>query len=197
MRWIAALVAAAALWMLIGGVVGGVAGCVALLVIPAWLGRFEPRAVRQRREHLTRQAPLLADLLAATLASGATIRDALEFAGRAVGEPTESLLAPVVGAVDLGADPLEAWTGAGLPDSHRAIVDAVRRAHRSGAPASGVLARAADDLRREHRREVEVAARAAGVRSVAPLAACYLPAFLLVGVVPVVASLASGLMLAG
>jgi hypothetical protein len=38
---------------------------------------------------------------------------------------------------------------------------------------------------------VEVAARSAGVRSVAPLAACYLPAFILLGIVPVVASMAT------
>ena len=171
--------------------VGG--GVIVLLVIPRLVGRLEPRAARQRREGLTRQAALLADLLAATLSSGATARDALEVAATAVGEPTASFLAPVVGATDLGADPVQAWDGLDPPESHRVIVEALRRAHRSGAPASGVLARAADDLRREHRREVEVAARAAGVRAVAPLAACFLPAFLLIGVVPVVASLASGL----
>ena len=45
-------------------------------------------------------------------------------------------------------------------------------------------------MRRDRQRAVEVAAQAAGVRAVAPLAACFLPAFLLLGVVPVVASLA-------
>ena len=33
-----------------------------------------------------------------------------------------------------------------------------------------------------------------GVRAVAPLGACFLPAFVLVGVVPVVVSLATGLL---
>lgn len=192
-RWLAAGVAAVGLVLVVGGLLGIVAGGIALVAVPRLVGRLEPRAVRQRHERLTRQAALLADLLAATLSSGATARDALEAASCAVGEPTASFLAPVVGAIDLGADPVRAWDGIDPPEAHRAIVDALRRAHRSGAPASGVLARAADDLRREHRREVEVAARAAGVRAVAPLAACFLPAFLLVGVVPVVASLASGL----
>lgn len=193
LRWLAAAVAAVGLFVLLGGVVGAAAAVVALVLVPRLVGGLEPRSVRQRRDRLTRQSALLADLLAATLASGATARDALDVAAHAVGEPTASFLAPVVGAIDLGADPVEAWDGVDPPEAHRAIVDALRRAHRSGAPASGVLARAADDLRREHRREVEVAARAAGVRAVAPLAACFLPAFLLIGVVPVVASLASGL----
>jgi Flp pilus assembly protein TadB len=192
-RWVATSAAAAALFLLVGGLVGGVAAVAALLLMPRLLRRLEPRAVREHRDRLTRQSALLADLLAATLASGATARDALDVAAHAVGEPTASFLAPVVGAIDLGSDPTDAWGGIDPPEAHRAIVDALRRAHRSGAPASGVLARAADDLRREHRREVEVAARAAGVRAVGPLAACFLPAFLLIGVVPVVASLAAGL----
>lgn len=192
-RWIAAATAAVALIVLVGGPLGIAAGVAAVVAIPRLVGRLEPRAVRQQRERLTRQSALLADLLAATLSSGATARDALAAAATAVGEPTASFLAPVVGAMDLGADPVQAWDDINPPEAHRVIVDALRRAHRSGAPASGVLARAADDLRREHRREVEVAARAAGVRAVAPLAACFLPAFLLIGVVPVVASLASGL----
>ena len=193
-RWVVAATAAVALIMLVGGAVGVAAGVAALVAIPRLVGRLEPRAVRQQRERLTRQSALLADLLAATLSSGAAARDALEVSAEAVGEPTASYLKPVVGAIDLGADPVQAWDGVDPPESHRVIVDALRRAHRTGAPASGVLARAADDLRREHRREVEVAARAAGVRAVAPLAACFLPAFLLIGVVPVVASLASGLL---
>jgi len=194
MRWVAAATAAVALIMLVGGPVGIAAGVAALGAIPRLVGRLEPRAVRQQRERLTRQSALLADLLAATLSSGATARDALAVAAEAVGEPTDSYLRPVVGAIDLGADPVQAWDVVDPPEAHRVIVDALRRAHRSGAPASGILARAADDLRRERRREVEVAARAAGVRAVAPLAACFLPAFLLIGVVPVVASLASGLL---
>jgi hypothetical protein len=40
---------------------------------------------------------------------------------------------------------------------------------------------------------VEVAARTAGVRAVIPLVACFLPAFILLGVVPVVAGLANEL----
>ena len=68
------------------------------------------------------------------------------------------------------------------------------RSAASGAPLAGVLARVAEDLRRDRQQVVEVAARAAGVRAVAPLGACFLPAFVLVGVVPVVVSLATGLL---
>jgi hypothetical protein len=50
---------------------------------------------------------------------------------------------------------------------------------------------ASRELRREHQRRVERAARSAGVKAVIPLAVCFLPAFFALGVVPIVASLAS------
>ena len=50
----------------------------------------------------------------------------------------------------------------------------------------------AEDLGRTHRAEVEDLARTVGVKAALPLGVCLLPAFLLVGIVPVVvASLAA------
>lgn len=189
-----ASVAGVAAYVLLGGIPGAVAAAACLLVIPRALARLEPRRSRERREQWERQAPVLADLLAALLASGATVRDALQAAAAAIGDPTSPVLLPVVSAIDLGADPASAWRTAGIVPVHVPIVDAIARAHDSGAPAATLLLRAADDIRRDRRRAIEVAARSAGVRAVAPLAACFLPAFLLLGVVPVVASLAGGLL---
>lgn len=192
--WAAAVIAAAGGWLLLGGLLGLMAAVAILLVLPRLIARLESRSSRERRDLLDRQAPLLADLLAALLTSGATVRDALEESIVAIGSPTLEQVRPVVASIDLGADPASAWRTCGVIDAHQAIVDALNRAQESGAPAAMLLGRAADDLRRERRRAVEVAARSAGVRAVAPLAACFLPAFLLLGVVPVVASLASGLL---
>ena len=177
-------------WWLLGGVIGAVAAAAILLLGPRVLGRMESRAARARRTALDRQAPLLADLLAATLATGATLGSSLGAVATAVGEPTAGLLRPALAAMELGADPVEAWRACAGPGAHALVIDAVARSAESGAPVSRVLSRLADDLRREHRVVVEVAARSAGVRAVAPLAACFLPAFVLLGVVPVVASLA-------
>lgn len=190
---LAGVVLAIGVWLLVGGLVGGALAIGCVVVVPRIVVRLEPRSARARRDDLGRQAPLLADLLSATLASGATVRDALEVSSDAVGPPTREVVRPVVVAIDLGADPQAAWQAVGVGDAHREIVDALARAQRSGAPIAQLLAQAADDLRRERRREVEVAARSAGVRAVAPLAACFLPAFLLLGVVPVIASLVDDL----
>jgi Flp pilus assembly protein TadB len=150
-------------------------------------------AHRLRQEQLARQAPELADLLGAMVASGATSTGALRAAALAIGEPARTTLAPVVAALDLGAAPADAWAPAAVGPL-APIAGCFSRSASTGAPMMSVLAGVAADLRRKHRLAVEVRARAAGVRAVAPLAACFLPAFLLVGVAPIVASLASGLL---
>ncbi len=180
--------------LLLGGVFGLGVGVGAVLLLPRWLGRLEPAARRRRREALQSQAPLLADLLAATLTSGATLRASLQAVVGAVDEPGRSALRPAVIALDLGADATDAM---GLVDDDGAlapIVDAITRSAPSGARLSQGLLAVAEDLRRTQRRTVDVAARSAGVRAVAPLAACFLPAFVLLGVVPVVVSLASAVL---
>lgn len=192
--WLAAAVAAAGALVAVPGFVGVLLAAVCLGLLPRWLARLDSRATRQRRAELERQAPLLADLLASLLVSGATVRDALQAASEAMPEPTARVLRTAAATVDLGAEPADAWAAAETLSAHQPMIEALERAQQSGAPAALLLARVADDLRRERRRTVDVAARSAGVRAVAPLALCFLPAFVLLGVVPVVASLASGVL---
>ena len=58
----------------------------------------------------------------------------------------------------------------------------------SGAAISQVLAVHAAEARARRRAQRETSARTTGVRSVLPLVCCFLPAFVLVGVVPIVAA---------
>ena len=69
---------------------------------------------------------------------------------------------------------------------------ALARSESSGASVADTVARLSEDLGRNHRAEVEDLARSVGVKAAVPLGVCLLPAFLLVGIVPVVvASLAA------
>ena len=180
--------------LLVGGAPGFVLAVGCLITIPRLARRLEPRAVRERRTALAAQAPLVADLLAATMAAGSPVPTAVRAVCEALDDPARSALRPVLAALDLGADARAAWQPVLHDASLGAIVAAAVRTADSGAPLAALLTRIADDLRREHRVLVGVAARSAGVRAVLPLAACFLPAFLLLGVVPVVASLAGGLL---
>lgn len=176
--------------LLIGGAVGIAAGAALALLGPRLLGRMESRAQRQRRESLERQAPAASDLLAACLVAGATPADAARAVAQAFGDPIASPLRRLTGALDLGADPASAWGALAVDAPLRPIARAAARSSETGAPLAALLAAVADDQRDEARARAEAMARAAGVRSVAPLAACFLPAFLLLGIIPVVASLA-------
>lgn len=174
----------------IGGIWGWGLGAAIAIGAPIALGRLESQRDRQRREALERQGADAADLLAACLASGAPVAPSAAAVGRALGDPIAEPLGSLVASLSLGADPVDAWRAVGAQPGMSGLSRAVARSLESGAPLTTTLPGIADDLRRSSRMQVEAAARAAGVRAVAPLAACFLPAFLLIGVVPIVASLA-------
>ncbi len=64
-------------------------------------------------------------------------------------------------------------------------------AQRAGVPAAGLLRRAAEDVRDDAAATGLAAAERLAVRLVLPLGTCVLPAFVLVGVVPVVVGVLS------
>jgi Flp pilus assembly protein TadB len=153
------------------------------------------RAQRERtRLGLSAQAPVLADLMSAAISAGASVHDALTVVSATVDEPLKSRLEAVRASVALGAPQTLAWAPLLDDEALAPIASAVIRSAQTGATISIVLDAAAVDMRHAHRAQVEVAARSAGVRAVAPLALCFLPAFLLVGVVPVIAGFATALL---
>jgi len=145
------------------------------------------------RVQIVAQAPVIADLLSAAIAAGASVHDALDVVIAAIDEPARSRLQAVRASTQLGAPATIAWADLLDDDALAPIAGAIIRSSRTGASIASVLDAAAVDMRQAHRAQVEVAARSAGVRSVAPLALCFLPAYLLVGVVPVVAGFARSL----
>lgn len=191
---LAAAMAGLAVILLVGGWVGWFVGAVVVIVGPILLRRFESRSQRERRRMLQRQVPAFLDLLSAVLASGAALQPSLRVVSQAIGDPLQATLRQVTLAMELGAEPKAAWSSVGTEPDLEALADAVIRSASSGAPLAEVLKGAAVDVRRRHRAQLQVAARTAGVRAVAPLGACFLPAFLVLGVVPVVASLAEPLL---
>ncbi len=188
---LASALAAVGVFVLVGGVLGIAFAIGTLVVIPQLLSEIERRQKSTQLAVLARQVPQIADILAAALAAGVPIPGATKAVGAAVAEPAGTVLTAIARAQDFGADPVETWRTA--PEPLRPIGHALARTQRTGASVSDVLHGLAEDARRQQRTLVEVAARTAGVRAVAPLAACFLPAFLLLGVVPVVVTLAEGM----
>jgi len=193
-RALASLALAGGALVVIGGPVGVAAAMAIGIGSPIALARLEPATMRREREAAQRQVPDVAMLLAACLAAGATLRDASAAVRDAVDEPLRGVLSSVVARMDLGSEPGLCWESDTV--AGRACADiaaAFERSTRTGAPIRVVLNRVADDLASERARRLEAAARAVGIRAVAPLGLCFLPAFLLIGVVPVVAGFAGAL----
>lgn len=176
--------------IVVGGLWGGVLGLLTGLACDRGLRRLEPRSSRRRRERLAADLPVAADLLAACLLSGSTVVDAAESVAAAVGGPLEEELHGVVASVRLGADPAAAWLALGGEHRLEPLGRTVARAVDSGAPVADAMVRFADDQREERRRAAAASAARVGVRAAIPLGVCFLPAFVLLGVLPVIGGIA-------
>jgi Flp pilus assembly protein TadB len=186
--WSAAVLAGVGAAVLVPGPPGLLLAVAVALGVRLVVPRLEGEHDRRRRDRLARQAPVTVDLVAACLASGAPPDRAVEAAARAVGAPTSEVLLPAVAALRLGADPEQVWREVAAVDGLAALARAFARSQRSGAALADLLPRVADEVRSAARARAEGRIRTAAVRLTAPLGAALLPAFVLLGVVPVVAS---------
>lgn len=131
------------------------------------------------------------ELCAAAVRGGAPVPTALTVTGRHLGGADGDALARAGTALALGAPWDAAWAGA--PPPVASLARALRGGWDAGASPGPALRAAAAGLRRERRAHVRAAAGALGVRLTLPLGACFLPAFVLLGLVPVVLGLAGDL----
>lgn len=163
---------------------------VSLPLLDAFFGSLEPASVQRRRAKLGDQLPMALELIASAVASGAPVVQAVELVAEAIDAPLGDELRDVAAHLRLGAESSQAWAGltdTALVGSEVACATrAVLRAERTGARLAPALLRIAEDARSESAtRRVEAAERA-GVASALPLGLCFLPAFIVVGVVPIV-----------
>ncbi len=154
-----------------------------------WLGRG-----RSRPDPFDTAAAY--DMFAVCLRSGLPVSSAAEIA--ADGAPV-AVAVPMLRAAELlalGADPESAWTfERGTDDPLFAdLASLARRASRAGASLADGVADLADQMRRVEADRALEAAERAGVKVSGPLGLCFLPAFVCLGIVPVVIGLASGML---
>jgi Flp pilus assembly protein TadB len=188
----AAVLVALGTTAVVGGASGLALGVVLGIVMWRFIGRMEAPAERRRRERLARDLPDVVDLMAACLMAGLSPSAAVERVSAAVDRPMAEELWSVTARLRLGVDPIRVWTELGAHPQLGPLGRCVARAAESGASVADAMRRLADDQRRSSRAEVEGAARAVGVKAAVPLGLCLLPAFVLVGVVPVVAGSLGG-----
>ncbi|MFI0423246.1 type II secretion system F family protein [Spongiactinospora sp. 9N601] len=135
--------------------------------------------------------PLAADLMAACLRAGQPMTSAVEATAAAIGGPLGDRLNWVNGQLRLGAAPDYAWSWLLREDATAQLARTMIRAATTGSPVAEALTRLADDATATARAASSAAARRVGVQAVAPLGLCFLPAFVCLGIVPVIAGLAA------
>jgi Flp pilus assembly protein TadB len=133
---------------------------------------------------------LLLDLAAAALRSGKPVAAALELSLAAAAPPVAAALGEVVGLIRLGADPVDAWSGMPRDGPLGEVRRAAVRSASSGLRLAAAFERLAGDLRAQAAALATARAHRAGVAALGPLAACFLPSFVCLGIVPVVVGVA-------
>ncbi|MET8222229.1 type II secretion system F family protein [Streptomyces sp. NPDC004082] len=192
-RWLPVAGAVGAGWVLIGGVAGLLVGLAAGLgVWRRWLRKGAGSPPEYDAALAARQLPLAADLLAACIAAGASPVAAARAVGEALRGPVGERLARGAAEVRLGGEPADSWRALASMPGAAGLARLLERAGESGVPAATPVARIAAEARAEWGRAAEAGARRAGVMVTAPVGLCFLPAFIAVGVLPVVIGLAEG-----
>jgi Flp pilus assembly protein TadB len=172
--------------------------CLAVAVLTSRRGR-RPRArlhlgrpVRRRRAVTPAQAgagelSLCLDLLAGALACGSAPSTALRAATSAAPKSVARSLTAAATALSAGEPPATTW--AAVAAEVPALAEAARvcaRAAVTGSAVADELHRLADAARSRSHAERRRRLQRAAVWLVLPLGVCFLPAFVLVGVVPVI-----------
>ncbi|ORA18083.1 type II secretion system F family protein [Mycobacterium arosiense] len=142
------------------------------------------------------------DVLAVCLTAGMAVSSAAAAAAPSAPPKLAKVLRRAADLLALGADPAVAWSiPSGPQDSADPQIDALlrlaRRSASSGAALAGGVAELAEESRHDAAHAASAAAERAGVLIAGPLGLCFLPAFVCLGIVPVVAGLAGQVLQSG
>lgn len=174
--------------LLVGGIAGLLAGGALAVGVDRLLRSRAAGDAAADRAATVRDLPAACDLLAACLGAGLPVETALDAVGSAVGGPLGDRLRSVAALSRLGAEPRRAWADA--PPELAALARVLVRAGESGARVAGALGTLAAESRAAARAATQAAVQRAGVWVLAPLGACFLPAFVCLGVAPLVLGIA-------
>jgi pilus assembly protein TadC len=165
------------------------------------------RTPKSSRKSLRGNDPLAVastlDVLAVCLAAGMAVSSAAAATATSAPPSLARVLRRAADLLALGADPAVAWNlPPGLPASALdpqtdALLRLARRSSASGVALAEAVSTLATQCRQDAAHTAAAAAERAGVLIAGPLGLCFLPAFVCLGVVPVVAGLAGDVLQTG
>jgi pilus assembly protein TadC len=188
--WVAVGTAAAAAlgWAVAGATVG-------LLLAGAAAGAGAVAARRTRRAPALTAEPDIElaagwDLLAVCLEAGLPVAVAVTAAAEPLRGAVGSRMRRTAGLLELGADPAAAWLAAERLPALATFARAAGRSAGTGSALAQVARAEAQRIRATLHDTAQAKAQRAAVLITAPLGLCFLPAFLVLGIAPVVVGLA-------
>ncbi len=191
---------------------GGGMSTAALLLAAALLLTGRPARIRLPKDAVTSRTsasspsdtdPLAIastfDVLATCLTSGMAVSSAAAAAAPSAPRRLAAVLDRAADMLALGADPAAAWSNSGPPLGNHgdALLRLARRSAMSGAALAQGVADLADQSRHDAASVADARAQRASVLIAGPLGLCYLPAFVCLGIVPIVAGLAGDVLRSG
>lgn len=189
------LAVAVVVWAVVGGPGAGVAGVLGAVVVgaAAAVGLHLLGARAMARPVRGADAGGLAagwELLATCLEAGLPVPSAAEAAALRIEGEVGTGVRRAAGLLELGSAPAEAWGAVAAVPGLEAFGRAARRSADTGAGLARVARSEAARLRAGLSDAAEAKAERAAVLIAAPLGLCFLPAFLALGIAPVVLGLA-------
>lgn len=153
----------------------------ALVISQPWTPRLLQTPPRHEQGGPGLDLAVICDLLCAAVAAGAALPRACEAVGRVGAGAHGAVLIRAAKALRLGASWEYAWGG-------HVLGEVLEPAWADGADPTPLLEQLARSIRVNRQTAAKKAAATLSVRLVLPIGLCLLPAFILVGVVPVLVS---------
>jgi len=182
--------------VLVGCWVGLVVGLVTAVSMFRFLRGLDSALDRRRAAAIVAALPMGATLLATCLRVGRPVEPSVAAVGAALGGPLGDEFVHVAASLALGAAPSQAWhrllSQPATARFARTLARTLVRTWESGAPLAETLESLAVACRATARAAAQQRAKAVGVQTAAPLGLCFLPAFVAVGLVPVIVGVVSG-----
>ena len=190
LAWVGAL-AGGVLCVAVAGPTGAVAAAVVVPLVASILRRAIARAPVPTDRASRAALPLTCDLLAAGMRSGAAVPTALAATARTAPAGLRDELNRVAALLSLGTSAAEAWSALARDPVIGPVAVIAARSADSGIRLDDALSRCARSQREELHATSVARAESVGVLALLPLGLCFLPAFICLGVVPVVAGIAA------
>lgn len=166
-----------------GVMVAGVVAAAGYLVS----GRLGDAEQQRREQALLSELPQVCDLLAVAVEAGSPLRAAVKVLAEVLPGPSGQVMSGVVRRVELGLNESAAWLEVTAAEpALGGLGRDLARALENGTGLGPTLRAWGTEARRNSFAARELAARRVGINSVLPLMVCFLPAFLLLGVVPII-----------